>query len=166
MQRLLFIAISLLGTMPTIAVAQEASVRVERASLMSPRPLEEQTSVAVIRNYLQSWRALRSSFDQNRIDFLDADFVGDARDKFASTIQQQAALGLRTRYLDRSHDLRIIFYSPEGLSIELTDDVDYDLQLLDHDKPVTTQHIHAKYIAVLTPSESRWRVRVLQAEPQ
>jgi hypothetical protein len=28
---------------------------------------------------------------------------------------------------------------------------------------VTTQHVSAHYLVVLTPSETRWRVRVLQA---
>ena len=60
---------------------------------------------------------------------LDADFVGAAKDKLAETIQQQAALGIRTRYQDRAHDIQIIFYSPDGLSIELKDKVDYDVQV-------------------------------------
>jgi hypothetical protein len=43
-------------------------------------------------------------------------------------------LGIRTRYRDLSHDLQIVFYSPEGLSVELTDKVEYEVQLIDHDK--------------------------------
>jgi hypothetical protein len=50
------------------------------------------------------------------------------------------------------------------LSIELTDTVEYDVQLLDHDKSQATQRVRARYIVVLTPAELRWRVRVLQAE--
>jgi len=36
-------------------------------------------------------------------------------------------------------------------------------------KPVialTTQHVRARYVAVLTPTEVRWKVRVFQAEPE
>ena len=77
---------------------------------------------------------------------------------------QQAALGIRTAYQDRAHDVQIVFYSPEGLSIELIDNVDYDVQVFDHDKLETTQQVHARYVVVMTPAEVRWRVRVLQAE--
>jgi hypothetical protein len=59
----------------------------------------------------------------------------------------------------------LVFYSPEGLSIQLLDTVEYDLQVLDHDKLQTTQHIRAQYVAVLTPTEVRWKVRLFQAKP-
>lgn len=142
----------------------QPSVRIEPAKLQGQRTIEQTTEKAAIRDYLQSWQSLHSAFDQNRPDLLDADFVGDAREKLGSSIQQQAALGLRTEYVDRAHDVQIVFYSPEGLSIELVDDVDYDMNLIDHDKTRSTSHLHAHYVAVLTPSESRWRVRVLQSD--
>jgi hypothetical protein len=141
----------------------EAAVRVEPPSLQGPRLLPEQTGKAAIRDYLQAWQSFTAAFDQNRSDLLDPAFVGTARDKFAQTIKQQAALGIRTNYQDRSHDLQIVFYSPDGMSIELIDKVEYDLQLLDHDGVKTTQHINARYVIVLTPAEVRWRVRVFQA---
>jgi len=106
---------------------------------------------------------LRAAFEQNRADLLDPDFVGTARDKLTDTIQQQANLGIRTHYQDRAHDLQIVFYSPEGLSIELTDKVEYDVQVLDHERVKTIQHLSARYVIVLTPAEVRWRVRVFQA---
>ena len=81
-------------------------------------------------------------------------------------MQQQAALGIKTRYHDRSHDLRIVFYSPEGLSIQLIDNVEYDEQVIDHDKVLTTQRVRARYIVVLTPAEVQWRVRIFQGEPE
>ena len=91
--------------------------------------------------------------------------MGVAKEKLADTIRQQAALGIRTHYQDRAHDLQIVFYSPEGLSIELTDTVEYDVQVIDHDKSQMTQRVHAHYIVVLTPAEVRWKVRVFQAVP-
>jgi hypothetical protein len=147
------------------AVAQP-EVRIESSKLQGPRLLEEQTRAAAIRDYLKSWQSFRAALDQNRADLLNADFVGTAKDKLTETIQQQAALGIRTRYQDRAHDLQIVFYSPEGLSIELTDNVDYDVQVLDHDKVTTTQRVSARYVVVLTPAEVRWRVRVFQAVPE
>jgi hypothetical protein len=146
--------------------AAQPTVRVEPANLDTPRPLADETAKAVVRDYLESWQSLSAALDGNRADLLDADFVGDAKDKLAETIQEQAKLGIRTHYEDRAHDVQIVFYSPEGLSIELIDTVDYDVQLLDHDKPQAKQQVRARYIVVLTPAELRWRVRVFQAETE
>ena len=142
----------------------QADVRVEPTHLQGPRPLQEQTQSAAIRDYLQGWKTLGAALDQNASGLLDRDFVGSARDQLAEAVQQQTAAGIHTHYQDRSHDIQIVFYSPEGLSIELKDDVQYDVQVLDHDKVQTTQQVHAHYIVVLTPAEVRWRVRVFQAQ--
>ena len=147
----------------TIGVAQ-ADIRVEPTHLQGPRPLQEQTQSAAIRDYLQGWKTLSVALDHNDAGVLDRDFVGTARDKLAEAVQQQSAAGIHTQYQDMSHDIQIVFYSPEGLSIELTDDVQYDVQVVDHDKVQTTQQVHAHYIVVLTPAEVRWRVRVFQAQ--
>jgi hypothetical protein len=160
--RYVFAGAAVLCACATVSVAQ-ASVHVQPYHLQGPRPLAEQTANAVVQDYLEAWQTLRGALGQNRVDTLDRDFVGAARDKLAETIQQQTKLGLRTNYQDRSHDIQIVFYSPEGLSIQLIDNVDYDQQVLDHEKVLTTQHVSARYVVVLTPSETRWRVRVLQA---
>jgi hypothetical protein len=152
--------------MPMASWADKPSVQVEPPNLQGSRPVEKQTETAVIRDYLESWQSLRSAMHQNRVDLLDPDFAGTARDKLADTIQEQAKLGLRTRYQDRSHDLQIVFYSPEGLSLQMVDTVEYDEQILDHGKLLTTQHIRARYIVVMTPSEARWQVRIFQADPK
>ena len=143
--------------------ADQATVRVEPAKLQGPRQLQEQTGKAVIQDYLQSWETLKAALEQNRPDLLDRDFVGSAKEKLANTIQEQNALGVHTNYADRSHHLQILFYSPEGLSIQLADNVEYDVQIFDHDKAAATQKVRARYIVILTPSEVRWRVRVFQA---
>lgn len=145
---------------------QPAAVKVEPISLQGPRPLAPQTQQAVIRDYLEAWHSLSGALAQNRPDLLNSDFAGTAKEKLSGTIQQQIALGLRARYQDRSHDIRVVFYSPEGLSIQLIDNVDYDMQLIDHDKILTTQSVHERYVVVLTPSEVRWRVRLFQGEPE
>jgi len=144
----------------------QPSVQVEPFALKGPRALQDQTRAAVIRDYLQSWKSFRTALDQNQPALLNADFVGAAKDALTDTIHQQAALGLHTQYEDRAHDLQIVFYSPDGLSIELTDKVDYDVQVFDHDKVAATQHVSARYVVVLTPAEVRWRVRVFQAVPE
>ncbi len=146
--------------------AAQATVRVEAPNLQGPRLLAAQAMTAAVRDYLKSWQSLRGALEQNRTDLLNPDFVGTAKDKLAETIQQQTTLGIRTRYQDRAHDIQVVFYSPEGLSIELRDRVEYDVQVLDHDRVKMTQHAIVRYVIVLTPAEVRWRVRVFQAVPK
>ncbi len=144
-------------------VAAQPSVQVDTSQVQGPRPLEEQTKTAAIRGYLKAWQSMSDALVQNRVDFLDADFVGTARDKLAATISDQVKLGIQTRYQDRAHHIQFVFYSPEGLSIELIDQVEYDVQVIAHGKPISTVPVSARYIVVLTPSEVQWRVRVMQA---
>jgi len=161
LRSLLFLSTVLVGALG-VGSAQ-ATVSIEQSDLHGPRALSEQTRAAVIRDYLQSWQSLRSALEQNRAGLLDPSFIGTARDKLTETIRQQAAIGIKTIYQDGAHDIQIVFYSPDGLSLELKDKVEYDVEVLDHDKVKTTQHIIARYVIVLTPAEVRWRVRVFQA---
>lgn len=162
MSRSVLLATAALAAASSLATAQ-ASVHVQPSHLEGPRPLAEQTAKAVIQNYVEAWQTLHTALDHNRVDVLDKDFVGAAKDKLVQTIQQQTKAGVRSNYQDCSHDVQITFYSPEGLSIELTDNVEYDEQVLDKDKLLTTKQVSARYVVVLTPSETRWRVRVFQA---
>jgi hypothetical protein len=146
--------------------SDQPAVRVELANSVGPRTLEKQTETAVIRDYLQAWRSLSGALEQNRADLLDADFIGTAKEKLADTVREQAKLGIQTRYRDGAHDIQLVFYSPEGLSIQLVDTVEYDVQILDHEKLQATQHVRARYVAVLTPTEVQWKVRIFQAEPE
>lgn len=141
----------------------EAVVHVQPPHLDTPRPLNDTTRKAVIRDYLESWQAMTEALAQNRPSLLESDFAGTAKDQLTATIQQQTALGVRTRYQPLSHSIQIIFYSPEGLSIQLVDNIEYDVQILHTNQTVTARHVHARYIAVLTPTEVRWRVRLFQA---
>ncbi len=152
--------------LPLSLWAQQPTVQVDPPQLQGSRAVEKPTETAVIRDYLQSWQSLRAAMEQNRPDLLSPDFVGTAADKLTATIQDQAKLGIRTRYQDHSHDLQIVFYSPEGLSLQLIDTVEYDEQVLDHDKVLTTQRMRARYNVVMTPAELRWRVRLFQGGPE
>jgi hypothetical protein len=145
---------------------EEPAVRVANADSVGPRMLEVQTRTAVVRDYLAAWQSLSHAFNENNASVLDADFTGIAREKLSDTIEGQQKLGIRTYYQDRKHDIRLVFYSPEGLSIQLLDTVEYDVLILDHDKPQATQHVRTQYLAVLTPTEVRWKVRILQSAPQ
>ena len=147
----------------SVCAMAQAAVYVEPSHLEGPRILADQTATAVVKNYIESWQSLKAALEQNRPELLDRDFVGGAKQKLADTIQQQAKLGMKTSYQDRSHHIQIAFCSPEGLSVELIDNVEYDVQVSDKDKVVATQAVHARYVVVMTPTEVRWRVRVLQA---
>ncbi|HVX57321.1 MAG TPA: hypothetical protein VHA37_06315 [Candidatus Saccharimonadales bacterium] len=144
----------------------QPSVHVTPPHLDGPRNLADQTATAVIGNYIQSWRSLDAALAGNRPDLLERDFIGDAKKQLTDTIQQQAKLGISTSYKDRSHDIQIVFYSPEGLSVELVDNVVYDVQVSSKGKTMAAQPVHARYVVVMTPTEVRWRVRVLQAEAE
>lgn len=146
--------------------ADQPDVRVVPPHLEGPRVLNDQTKEAVVRGYLEAWQGLRGALEQNRPDLLDRNFVGTAKDKLVDTIHDQVTTGISTRYLDRSHNLQIVFYSPEGLSVQLVDDVTYDVQLVEQGKTQATQTEHARYIVVMTPAEVRWRVRVFQGAPE
>ena len=156
---LIFTTLSVLGS-------DGPAVRVAPTDSVGPRALEKQTQAAVIRDYLEAWHSLNVAFEQNRPDLLDPNFVGIAKEKLTDTILDQSKLEIQTRYRDSSHDLQLVFYSPEGLSIQLVDTVDYDVQVLDHGKLQTTQHVRARYVAVMTPTEVRWKVRIFQAKPE
>jgi hypothetical protein len=160
------VLISLIASAVLAFAADQPSVRVEAPDLQGTRRLQDQTAKAAVQNYLDSWQSMSRALDQNRPDLLDKDFIGAAKERLAATIKQQSAAGVHTTYHDRSHDVQILFYSPDGLSIELADTVAYDLQLFDHDKSIGTQVVHARYLVVLTPTEVRWRVRIFESHAQ
>jgi hypothetical protein len=154
------------GSVASALAADVAEVHVQPPHLDTPRPLNDTTREAAVRDYLESWTAMSEALAQNRPGLLDADFAGTAKDQLTATIQQQAALGIQTRYRPISHNIQIIFYSPEGLSIQVVDNIEYEVQILSKTKILSARQVHARYIAVLTPTEVRWRVRLLQAIPE
>jgi hypothetical protein len=124
--------------------------------------MELQTQSSLVRDYLQAWQAMAGAFAQNRPEMLDGSFVGAAKDQLLNTIRQQQKVGIQILYRDESHDLRVLFYSPEGLSIELLDKVEFEVEVRDHGKTVARQHVRTNYMVILTPAESKWKVRVFQ----
>jgi hypothetical protein len=149
-----------------LSAFEQPTVRVAPGESVGPRTLESQTQSAVVRDYLAAWQCLGRALQENNRARLDADFVGIAKEKLSDTIQDQQQQGLETRYHDRKHDIQIAFYSPEGLSVLLLDTVEYDVEVREHDQAQATQHVRTRYLAVLTPTEVRWKVRILQAAPQ
>jgi hypothetical protein len=142
---------------------EQPQVRVAPVDSVGPRTVEAQTKTSVVRDYLEAWKSMSRALEQNNEALLNADFLGVAREQLAGTVRDQRKLGLQTRYRDHKHDISLVFYSPEGLSIQLVDTVEYDVQILDHDKLQASQHVRTRYLAVLTPTEVRWKVRFFQA---
>jgi len=145
-----------------LEAAPPPAVQVAPMENVGPRPVEEQTRRCVIRDYLQAWQGLGQALEQNEPDLLEPYFVGLAKDKLAATIREQGKIGIHVSYRDRSHNIRVVFYSPEGLSLQLLDDLEYDVEVRTRSGVVGSQHVCTRYVAVLTPTESKWKVRVFQ----
>ena len=162
--KLLFISYPFLVGLLLVG-GEQPNARVESAN-SAGRTLEEETRASVVRNYLQAWQGLDRALSENRPDALDECFVGVAKEKLADTIRLQKNLGIQVFYREQTHDLEIVFYSPDGLSIQLVDKVGYRLEVLDRGRVVGSQPVQSRYVAVMTPTEARWKVRILQAEPR
>jgi hypothetical protein len=128
-----------------------------------PRQIEDTTEQAVARDYARAWESMTTALSQNRSDMLDADFVGVALDNLRERVNQQQQSGLHTRYIDRGHNLQAVFYSPEGSAIQLRDVAQFEVQFLDGDKVIHNEQRTETYTVVMTATENRWKVRVLQA---
>ncbi len=131
-----------------------------------PREVEDATQRAVARDYSAAWKSLSQALEQNRADLLNANFVGVAREKLGRAIADQQRNGLRRRYIDRGHNAQVVFYSVDGSSMQVRDTAQLEIQLLDGDKVINSETATVNYVALLTPAENSWRVRVLEAVPQ
>lgn len=130
------------------------------------KQIEDLTRKAVARDYAKAWRTLATALDENRADILDGDFVGVAEDKLTSAVGQQGKAGLHRRYVDHGHKVDVLFYSPDGTSMELRDTAQLEIQVLDGDKVIHTENVTQQYVSLMTPTEVRWKVRLLQEVPQ
>lgn len=135
------------------------------ASQAQPRSVEDATTQAVKRDYAHAWQALVKAMEDNRADLLQADFAGIAREKLTQAIADQKKTGLRRRYIDHGHRAQVVFYSTDGSAMELHDVASVEIELLDGDKVVHREQTTVRYVALLTPAESSWKVRVLESVP-
>ncbi len=146
------------------AAPAKPTVRLDAANA-GPRQIEDATGRAVVRDYAAAWESLEAALESNRADLLGGNFAGFAADKFRQAIADQQQSGLRTRYVDRGHQLEALFYSPEGASLQLRDTAQLEMQLLDGDRVVYSAPMTAHYIVLMTPAADRWQVRLLQETP-
>ena len=162
MRRAMIFAAVLLAA--SFCAAQERdlpSVRLD-ASHLTGKTLEDLTGQALARDYAKAWSTIEVAFDKNQADRIDNDFVGVAADKLSSAVALQVKSGLHRRYVDRGHQVEALFYSPDGTSVELRDTASFEVQYMDGDKVLHTENGTKSYVALMTPTEIRWKVRVLQ----
>jgi len=147
-----------------LAAGETVQVRLD-ASQIEPRGLEQLTGQAIVKTYSNAWKNMEAALEENRPDLIEESFVGYAHDKLRAQVQEQKKSGLSTRYVDHGHQVSATFYSPEGSAVQLQDTAQFEIQLLDGGKVVSSKKITRKYIAVVTVVEDSWKVRVLDAVP-
>ncbi|MCU1308369.1 MAG: hypothetical protein JWN45_3064 [Acidobacteriaceae bacterium] len=130
-----------------------------------PREVEETTQKAIQRQYSAAWKNMAVALKENRTDLLDQSFVGSVRDQLAKEIEQQKKTGISTRYIDRGHQVNVVFYSPEGTALELRDTADIEHQVLDGIKVIHSEQLRQQYLVIFTLVEDKWKVRIMQAVP-
>lgn len=133
------------------------------ASQAQPREVEEATQQAIVRDYGKAWQNMAAALEQNRADLLAASFTGFAKDKLTKAIDEQKKNGLKRKYIDRGHKVDVVFYSAEGSAMELKDTAQVEIQYMDGSKVVHSEQATVNYVALLTPTENSWKVRMLEA---
>ncbi len=128
----------------------------------TPRAVEESTALAIQRDYTHAWKSLTTALAENRAGLLDENFTGGARQQWQDAIQAQQKNGLSRRILEHGHRLRVTFYSLEGSALEAMDVADLEIEYREGDKLLSSEHIQAHYLVLLTPTENSWKVRSLQ----
>jgi hypothetical protein len=148
---------------PVLAAGGPAvALNVENAT---PRKVEDTTRMAMARDYSAAWATMAEALEQNRPELLGANFIGDAKATLTDTIDAQRRSNLHQHFIDKGHNVEVVFYSPEGSAIELHDTAQLELQLLDGSKLVHSEDTTVHYVVLLTAAENSWNVRLLQAVP-
>jgi len=136
------------------------------AEAAQPRQVEDVTEKAITRDYANAWKVLETALSENRTDQLASGFAGVAQDKLEKRIEGQRASNLKVRIIDRGHKLEAIFYSPEGSALRVHDTAQLGIDYLNGNSVVHREQVTQRYLALLTVGEDRWKVRVLEEEPQ
>ena len=135
------------------------------ATAAKPRAMEDLTRAAIARDYDRAWKSLAEANDSGSANPLDAYFVGAARTELGAAIESRQNLGLQSRYVSPEHQLKAVFYAPEGDMIQLQDTVHCQLQVLDGKKIIEDQPVVLHFVVLMTPAADRWMIRQMQAVP-
>lgn len=151
----------------SLAFAADAAPEVQlNTSKAAPRAMEPLTERAILRDYKFAWYNLGLAMESNSTAPLNALFVGSANKWLHDAVDSQRHNGISSRYLNQTHKVDAVFYSPEGDVLELHDTAGYDLQVLDGGKTIDNEHVTVHYVVLMTPGADRWVVRDIQAVPQ
>lgn len=162
----LLLAVSGIAGLVREALASAPAPKIElRVDAAQPREVEDATQKAIARDYAAAWQAIATALADNNEGALAQGLVGIARDKFGAAVAGQKAAGMRTRLVDKGHQVEALFYSPEGSAMQLRDTVRLERQVLDGDKVVHREEVTARYVAVMSVTESGWKLRVLEEVP-
>jgi len=131
-------------------------------STAAPRAVEENTAVAIERDYAHAWQSLAAALENNRSEQLDAGFAGAALAHFQQAIRSQQETGLSRRIVDHGHKVQVIFYSRDGSALQATDAADLEIQYRDGSRLLSSERIEEHYLVLLTPAENSWKVRSLE----
>lgn len=146
-----------------LRAADAPDIRVSlNADNAGPHEMQDTTRTSITNSYARAWESMANALSANRADVLDKAFLGTARDNLAQRIADQKANGMTTRVIDRGHKVDVLFYSPDGLSMQLRDTAQVEMQVLDGDKVVHSETGTRHYIVLMTPTEVTWKVRILQ----
>ena len=150
-----------------IALAEDSGPRVTlNTSKAAPRAMEPLTEQVILRDYKFAWANLEVALRTNSPGPINALFTGTVSKQLHEAVASQRRIGLTSRYLNQTHKVEAVFYSPEGDVLELHDTAAYDLQIFDGSKVIHNQHVTAHYVVLMTPGADRWEIRQLQAVPQ
>ncbi len=133
------------------------------AESIGPRSIEQRTGETVTRDYAHAWQDLAESVEGNRTDLLNDYFTGIAKERWTQRITAQRKTGLRTRYVDRGHQVKALFYSPDGGEMQLVDQAQIEVQVFDGSKAIYTANRPQKYLVLMTPGADRWYVRSMES---
>jgi hypothetical protein len=131
----------------------------------APREVSDTVQQALVRDYSAAWQALAVALADNNAGALNDNFIGFAQDQLTQRIKDQQQTGLRTRIVDRGHNVEALFYSTEGAAIELRDTATLETQILDGETVIHSERAQVRYYAIMTGAEDRWKIRVLENAP-
>ena len=132
---------------------------------VTPRAVEPRTEQSVVRDYTAAWKSLADASESNAPALLDAYFTGPAKTNFGREVTDQQKIGTHIRYLNQVHNLKAVFYAPEGDVMQLQDSAEYQMQIVSGDKIIHDEHVVVQYVVLMTPGADRWMVRQIQAVP-
>jgi len=135
------------------------------SSNAGPHEMQDTTRVSIAKAYARAWDVMAQSLRTNSAAQLDSAFIGTARENLAQRIAGQRKSGLTTRLVDRGHKVDVLFYSPEGMSMQLRDTAQVEVQVLEGDHVVHSDTATRHYLVIMTPTEVTWKVRVMQETP-